>query len=283
MKKLLFIILVLLFIKTETVSQETNWFGSSTIKSIVLLQKLVNGNYVNHGVGILTTHDDYNTPIIVTCEHVLRNNQIYVVANADTTLIKEFKKLNVKTLKIRNVDWTLDGNLIRAKVDLIKNKTFVTHADGLDIAAFPFNITQSLIFKKDSSIMPISQILFVSDKNYGNNGMINLGEDTYFIGFPFGFGVSDVLEPLLRSGVVSWVSQTNNEFLLDAISYGGNSGSPVFTKMTPLNNKRLKPYFIGMVVGHYSSEYDNIGLARCVYIEDIIEVINEAKKLKNCW
>jgi hypothetical protein len=281
MKNLLLIILVFLFIKTETFCQETNWFGSSTIKSIVLLQKLDNGKYVNHGVGILTVQDDHNTPIIVTCEHVLRNSQIYVVANADTTLIKEYKKLNVKTIKIQNVDWTLDGNLIRAKVDLIKNKTFVTHADGLDIAAFPFNITQSLVFKKDSSIMPISQILFVSEKNFGNNGMVNLGEDTYFIGFPFGFGVSDVLEPLLRSGVVSWVSQTDNEFLLDAISYGGNSGSPVFTKMTPLNNKRLKPYFIGMVVGHYSSDYENIGLAKCVYIDDIIEVINETKKLKN--
>lgn len=281
MKNLLLIILVLLFIKTETYSQETNWFGSTTIKSIVLLQKLDSGKYVNHGVGILTVHDDFDTPIIVTCEHVLRNNHIYVVANADTALIKEFKKLNVERLKIQNVDWTLDGNLIRAKIDLIKNKTFVTHTDGLDIAAFPFNITQSLIFKKDSSIMPISQILFVSDKNFGNNGMVNLGEDTYFIGFPFGFGVSDVLEPLVRSGVVSWVSQKNNEFLLDAISYGGNSGSPVFTKMTPLNNNRLKPYFIGMVVGHYSSEYDNIGLARCVYIDDIIDVINDAKKLKN--
>lgn len=279
MKKILLIAFILVFINVETFSQETNWFGSSTIKSIVLLQKSEDGKYVNHGVGILTTHDDYNTPIIVTCEHILRNNHIYVVANADTSLVNEFKRLNTKTIKILNIDWTLDGNLIRAKVDLVKNKTFVTHSNGLDIAAFPFNIVQGFNLK-DSTIFSVSQILFVGNQNFGNKTMVNLGEDTYFIGFPFGFGVNDVLEPLLRSGVVSWVSPTNNEFLLDAISYGGNSGSPIFTKMTPLNNKRLKPYFIGMVVGHYGYEYENIGLARCVYINDIMDVINDAKKLK---
>lgn len=272
---------MLLFIEKGAFCQESNWFGSSTVKCIVLLQKFEAGKYVNHGVGILTTHDDHDTPIIVTCEHVLRNNHIYVVANADTSLIKEFKRLNLKTIKIRNIDWTLDGSLIRAKVDLLKNKTFVTHPSGLDIAAFPFNIIQSLVSKKDSTITPVTNILFVSNKNCGDKTMVNLGEDTYFIGFPFGFGISDVLEPLLRSGVVSWVSPTNNEFLLDAISYGGNSGSPVFTKMTPLNKKRLQPYLIGMVVGHYGYEYENFGLARCVYINDIIDVINDAKKIKN--
>jgi len=101
---------------------------------------------------------------------------------------------------------------------------------------------------------------------------------------------SKVSSPVLRTGIVSWKSDESNEFLLDALSYSGNSGSPVFTKA---KIGKAGPDLIGMVTGHLNEELEfedknnlmkkpkshgNMGLAICVWIDDILEVVKIAEK-----
>jgi len=93
-------------------------------------------------------------------------------------------------------------------------------------------------------------------------------------------------------------------FLLDALSYGGNSGSPIFQKVI-IGSKPGKldwsdAKLIGMIVGHQSLKIENIlnqpnpnelkfevtdidlniGLARCVYSDDIVYTVTELLKRK---
>ena len=91
------------------------------------------------------------------------------------------------------------------------------------------------------------------------------------------------INPLVRGGVLAWKSDDSKEFLVDGTSYGGNSGSPVFTQYDLLHNK--PPALIGMVLGHLAEPVDstdsigriNEGLARCIWIDDILKL---AEKLK---
>ena len=141
---------------------------------------------------------------------------------------------------------------------------------------------------------------------------VKLGEDIYFLGYPYMIGTkegysintnigsirsgqykTDVTTPVLRTGIVSWKSDTNKEFLLDAFSYSGNSGSPVFTKA---KFGKPGPDLIGMVIGHLNENlefedvkninksktktYGNMGLARCLWIDDILDVVKIAKSKK---
>lgn len=259
--------------------QETNWFGKSTINTIVLIQKKDKGNYINHGVGILFSLSNYERSIVVTCEHLLKGKEIYIVIDADSGFIKEMENQGQTQQKIRKSIWEIDNYQLRLKVKLIKDSTFVTHPDTLlDIGAFPIDLFSSIVLNNGSELR-YTETTFVSKKNFGDIKKTRLGEDVYFVGFPFGIGINYILEPLVRSGTIAWISRSSTEFLLDAFSYGGNSGSPVFTKMNPLNNNRLKPYLIGMIVGHLGFEYENFGLARCVYIEDMLTVIELAKRL----
>jgi len=259
--------------------QETNWFGKSTINTIVLIQKKDKGNYINHGVGILFSLSNYERPIVITCEHLLRGKEIYIVIDADSGFIKEMDNQGQNQLEIGKSTWEINNHQLRLKVNLLKDSTFVTHPDTLlDIGAFPIDVFSYRILNNGSKLK-YTESTFVGEKNIGDNKKILLGEDVYFVGFPFGIGASHTLEPLVRSGTIAWISRYSNEFLLDAFSYGGNSGSPVFTQMNPLNNNRLKPYLIGMIVGHLGFEYENFGLAKCVYIEDMLTVIEFAKRI----
>lgn len=274
-KKLIVLFAFLSIITSKALGQNVNWFGKSTIKSVVLLQKFEKGRFINHGVGILTSHDDYDLPIIVSCEHVLRNDHIYVVVNADSSFLQDMIRLQKSSFQIGEVNWQIEGSLLRTKVNLIENKTFYKHPNKLDIAAFPLKIADN--YKTNGVIKPFTQTAYIDENHSKADGIINLGEEIYFIGFPFGIGAGERLEPLLRSGTISWQSLTAPFFLLDAISYGGNSGSPVFSKMSPLTKQRSTPYFIGMVTGHLGKEKENYGLASCVYYRDIEIVINLIK------
>jgi hypothetical protein len=80
--------------------------------------------------------------------------------------------------------------------------------------------------------------------------------------------------PLIRSGMIAWLADDSKEFLLDAFSMGGNSGSPIYTNMGGI------AFYIGMIFGHWeSNNNNNIGLARCYWADDVLEVVEKALKL----
>ena len=50
-------------------------------------------------------------------------------------------------------------------------------------------------------------------------------DEVYFIGFPFNLGADNIISPIVRSGSIGWQPSIHPFFLLDALSYGGNSVS----------------------------------------------------------
>ena len=134
---------------------------------------------------------------------------------------------------------------------------------------------------------------------------LSLGDEIYFVGFPFGIGAHHRIEPLVRSGSIAWISENSREFLLDAFSFGGNSGSPVFLKRLigtkPGVLRWEKPFLVGMITGHHSIRLENVltqpdpsvlkfekgtinlnlGLARCVWVDDILHIANKAQELND--
>jgi hypothetical protein len=266
-------------LKAQTKSQ----FSENSLKCIVLLEKKVDSIFVPHGTGFLIY--DYSwkkSAVLVTCEHVLRNSEIYICLPVNSEFVDKMQELGQKTIISNGQVWTLNGNKIRTKYELVRNKTF-TSDKNLDIGVLSFNAPNKLVLP-DSTILKATSIQTIPKSEIAYKKFIPLGMDVYFTGFPLSIGTElgwynrgftglyseSVPNPLVRKGSVAWKSDTNKEFLLDAFSYGGNSGSPIFTINDLQNDTKL----IGMVIGHLPSEKsDNIGLARCVWIDDIMDLI----------
>jgi hypothetical protein len=112
---------------------------------------------------------------------------------------------------------------------------------------------------------------------------VKLCEEIFFTGFPFEIGtISPVLRPLIRAGHIAWLSPESDTFILDAFSYGGNSGGPVFRKISTKNEKTM---LVGMISGHWGLEIqgieiENVGLANCLWLDDMVDVIEKAKNLQ---
>lgn len=94
---------------------------------------------------------------------------------------------------------------------------------------------------------------------------LEYGDDVEFYGFPLyinmGLHKSKFKFPLLRSGAISYfVSDASvrkllpSMFLIDGASYGGGSGSPVFSKTLFIDDSLRVNYerkFIGIIQGHF--------------------------------
>lgn len=283
LKGLLLIGLIVLI--QNSFGQTKSYFPEESLNSVVLLEKKIDTLFVPHGTGFLIySYDSVHPMYVITNEHVLRNQYVYVTLQADKELMDFMNKNRLKTITIQNVTWELHGEKIRHKYELIENKTFVCNKD-LDIAAFRIAIGTSIPLTDSTKLkisaakgIPKSMIKFKKD--------IPLGTDTYFIGFPFSIGTElgwyhkgftgvlaeNVPTPLVRKGSVAWISSNTDLFLLDAFSYSGNSGSPIFTQSDIQN----KPFLIGIVRGHLPSEKsENIGLATCTWSNSIIKLIEK--------
>ncbi len=279
-----------ILVSYQLFSQITSYFPENAVNSVVLLEKKIGDNYIPHGTGFLLQSYDTDQPIIVvTAEHLLRNSSIYVTVPADTALISFLKEKRKKRACFRNTCWELFENKLRHEFKLIKDSTFVCNKE-LDIAAFKLNIGNSthIYMNNDTSEVNVSPIVGLGNSLIRFKKDVLLGTNVFFVGFPFSIGTelgfynsklySDFIpNPLVRRGSVAWISSTDNLFLLDAFSYGGNSGSPVFTSSNSYN----KTYLIGIVIGHLPSQYsENIGLANCVWSDEIVKLIDRLKSLQ---
>lgn len=261
-------------------------FNPDFIDCVVSLEKEDSlGMIVPHGTGFCIYN--YRKPdriVVATNEHVLRNGYIYIKCPVRDSAILFLKKYGIDTINYVGSNWIFDGHNIETKVILQKDVNFIKH-ETLDIAVFEVPMFPPLKIGLDSvkvirtTTIPLSMI-----KNKANVG---LGLGVYFVGFPFGIGHSmgvaipeafmdERLNPVIRRGIVAWKSETNKTFLLDAFSYTGNSGSPIFSEA---NIFGAQPSLIGIVFGHLGEgQFVNFGLARCLWSDDILELI---KKFKN--
>jgi len=277
------LILICLGVKSQILSD----FPSNAVDCVVLLEKKVNNLYQPHGTGfILKSYDDKKPTIIVTNEHVLRNKSVYINIPADSSLISFMKSRKINTITFRDRTWELIGQKLRTEFILIPDSTFVSNIE-YDIAVFKLNIANSITIK-DSLEITVSPILGLGKSAIKYKKDVPLGTEVFFVGFPFAIGTElgwynkgftrlfseQVPSPLVRKGSVAWKSTYDNTFLLDAFSYTGNSGSPIFTSTEMYST----PYLIGIIRGHLPSENsENIGLAICTWTDEISKLIRKLK------
>jgi len=296
--------LLFFFLVTNIYSQ---WYDLQSTQVTVLLEKEVNGRMETYGTGfLLYNYDNPNTSIVVTCAHLLKRSTIFVSINADSSLISLVKQQtnNVAVIPAKNRVWLIEGNRIRCPVMLMEEpkKTYVKH-DSLDIGAFLINYPFREI-KDDSGkvTLKFSDKLSIPKSGIRLRSNASIGDEVYFVGFPFGIGNFDFISPLVRSGSIAWFSNEESIFLLDAFSYGGNSGSPIFLKRILSKPGQIgwdSALLAGMIIGHQSLQLENIltqpdpkklefikskidmnlGLARCVWSDDILKIAEEASKL----
>lgn len=265
----------------------TQWFDPQTLQATVLLEKIENNRYIPHGTGILFyNYDDPKDYIVVTCAHLIKGKDVISVrVNPDSTLLHIIAGIGNKSVVINNA--IISKHSIRFIAALGEKDKFIN--SELDIAAFKLKVSK-LKSTNDSVIYDLSKLRGVPKSALDYRNDLQLGDELYFIGFPLGYGVSEIVEPIVRSGSISWLPSNQDIFLIDAFSYGGNSGSPIFRKMIiaakPGNLEWTPLKLMGMIVGHQSIKIDNmltlpnpnelrfdttdmdinIGLARCVYV-----------------
>lgn len=191
-----------------------------------------------------------------------------------------------------------------ANVELInkegKQLWFGHPSKEIDIAVIKLNIKWLRDQNKDVNI-------YQSDSNVANIAKMNEiglseGDFIYVLGFPMGIVGGEMNTVIVRSGVIARIRDAlaglNNEFLIDASVYPGNSGGPVISKPEALaitgTKTQDKAYVIGIVKSYvpyqdiaYSRQTnrpkvifeENSGLAVVHPIDYIQEVIMEHLKL----
>lgn len=100
----------------------------------------------------------------------------------------------------------------------------------------------------------------------GKSDRLRKGEDVFIIGCPYGYD----LRFSVTKGIVSGLERDCDGFFgekfilqVDAASYPGNSGGPIYN---------MQGQVIGILVGGYSGGYDNIGL--CIPVDVIQGILN---------
>jgi hypothetical protein len=199
---------------------------------------------------------------------------------------------------MRGTTWTIEGQRLRTsfttRIDSIDH--YASHP-SLDIAAFPIGIGSRVGIDEDT--LRVSPIRYLVRSFVLPREQVSLGDQVYFLGFPGGLGSLDPISPVLRGGNIAWIDPQAAEFWIDAVSLGGNSGSPVFTAAGRELDLTPRPsMFIGMVFGHHgqrvllptvheetlsiriaATEIENWGLARAVWAKDILSVVEAAADL----
>jgi hypothetical protein len=144
---------------------------------------------------------------LVTAKHVLSEFKESFGEKAELDVFLNFKKGNVFVQSIsmikKNfaVDWVIDPSS--------------------DIAAIPF------LASPDFDIKTIPETLFASAPQ------VQELQGLFFISYQPGIGALGRIRPITRAGMVS-VFNDDGSFYMDAFTFPGNSGSPVFIRPQPL-------------------------------------------------
>jgi len=248
------------------------------VRSTVLFVKLEGGQLKPHGTGFIVydyLHEGH--AIIVTCSHLLgRRSDLWLVLSATDTLVRAMRAARRESLTLGRVTWVLGRGKLRTRLALVPETTYVEDK-ALDVAAIPIDLHGSVEVANDEFV-PFAAASGVPRSRMRLRAYCGLGDEVFFVGFPLGLGTDlPWLEPALRSGAIAWCPAVYDSFYIDALSFPGNSGSPVYTKRADSLSKAM---LIGMVRGHIAertaSDSVNMGLANCVWLDAILDVVHRA-------
>jgi len=249
MKYLITLIVIFSATMVYSINYGNIYIPKNTENCLVLIEKFnidTTGDklYKPYGTGFIIK-DTLGTNFIITNRHVFINRKEISV---------RFNYLEKN--KIKN---------IRRRCTLIDENgkyNWIAHSDtiiDLALISAPANISYYYL--------SIKRIKMFND--------VELGDPVLFLGFPLAnIFRSDINTPLARSGIVSFKTHqdmlSSDIILLDAVSMGGNSGSPVLSSPKK-DDSNIS--IIGVISGHINMENSNLGI--CIPADRILELIDQ--------
>ncbi|MEO5892485.1 MAG: serine protease [Ferruginibacter sp.] len=262
------ILLLLLIMQLSKIcTAQIKEFYKTTSNAAILLYKKEGDRLIAHGTAFLLCNYDNGSDetILITCEHVTHHDTLIAAIPATDSLRKEFirQKQTTITFATNNGFQTVgfDGNNLLFSIPVKQGINCYRHST-LDLVAIFCDLPNTLLNTQNNTI-PLTNLKtlpksYISDKNE-----MYPGQEITFVGFPSGIGTQNGFygtslgrdqktNPLFRKGIISWTSDNADIFLVDGFSYGGNSGSPVFS----IPNSESSGKLIGMVFGHLNDEVE---------------------------
>jgi len=159
-----------------------------------------------------------------------------------------------------------------------------------------FNVTLIPYLKTIYNVTTLNQYPSKMTKKYSQ---IKIGTDIYLFGYPSSLGtkwvypqsidIFDYDRPLLRSGIIAGKNDKLKTIIIDAPSYWGNSGGPVFIKQTEF--LQVSYHLVGIVSGFipfydyihsdksgtYNLQVSNSGYSIIIPIEFAINLMKDFK------
>jgi S1-C subfamily serine protease len=134
------------------------------------------------------------------------------------------------------------------------NLRFICPSEKVDIAVI--NVTQ--LINENLNIKYLKKDMGINVENITNSN-IGEGDSIYVVGFPIGIVNDQQNATLVRNGSIAQIHNlingNNNEFIIDASVFPGNSGGPVFLKPEPIvgiGHSYAEPKLIGIVHSYYT-------------------------------
>lgn len=164
---------------------------------------------------IMKGKDTIVIPTIVTAKHVFYNPDENYYPKA---LNIRFKWDDKKPL----------DKYFGIKIDLLddKNQRFwIAHPDtSVDLACLPVNLDEKVSDGQAVSVLPYNIISSLENSFEA--------QEIFALGFPGTGGLDYATKPIVRRGIISWISPINPDktpFLIDCNVFPGNSGGPIFS------------------------------------------------------
>ena len=208
------------------------------------------GNWSSKGTGFLMYNYERSRHVLVTCRHIV---QPELRRGVTMKLPDMWAKANLKH-GVADLFGKVEDSWATFHIALVRNDTtlWTGHPDdSVDIAVidFPPEDTAHNVLGR------LSDIKYIPKSDCGGFDSLCLAQDILFVGFPLGLGDTRNPQPLVRSGIISYLDPTRKVFMLDAQVFGGSSGSPVVTTGTsrgdPPKDRQRK--LVGIVSGYWPS------------------------------
>ena len=166
---------------------------------------------------------------------------------------------------------------------------WIFHRNGsVDLAGKPLQIRDNV------------DVRAIDEKDFEYFDDIQIGNDVFYLGFPFNLTPGERLVPVYRKGCIAQkfpnefeisigeyrkITFTEKQMIIDAHVSKGNSGCPVFTSprfKSTRNGTSTGPYLIGIVRSHIESDIkgsynlkEHSGLGEIYSTDIIVELLNQ--------
>lgn len=224
-------------------------FPEIVAKSVVSLgMQNPQGKWTSVGTGFLMRNDSGQTTVLVTCRHIVEPE---VEPGVKSKISGIWVKVDSSPFADEQYGDPRKKGWLTCQVTLLSGGStlWTGHPDeSVDIAVFDFPPNDSL----QGLMRQLSDTKYIPLSFLGDVDSLCLAQDVLFFGFPLGLGDEGNPQPLVRSGIISYLDPTEKTFILDAQVFGGSSGSPVVSTGTargdpPLMKRRR---LLGIISGY---------------------------------